>query len=52
MRINNLIPENTEGFGGEKPPSEEISTNNAKKQKGRPMYPKDLLILHCICTNN
>ena len=21
MRINNLIPENTEGFGGEKPPS-------------------------------
>ena len=28
MRINNLIPENTEGFGGEKPPSEENSTSN------------------------
>ena len=33
MRINNLIPENTEGFGGEKPPSEENSTSNAKKTK-------------------
>ena len=22
IRIDNLIPENTEGFGGEKPPSE------------------------------
>ena len=33
MRINNLIPENTEGFGGEKPPSEENSTSNAKKNK-------------------
>ncbi|OYP70010.1 hypothetical protein [Prevotella sp. P2-180] len=33
MRINNLIPENTEGFGGEKPPSEENSTSNAKKIK-------------------
>ena len=31
MRINNLIPENTEGFGGEKPPTEENSTSNAKK---------------------
>ena len=33
MRINNLIPENTEGFGGKKPPSEENSTSNAKKTK-------------------
>ena len=33
MRINNLIPENTEGFGGEKPPSKENSTSNAKKTK-------------------
>ena len=24
MRINNLIPENTEGFGGEKPPSARV----------------------------
>ena len=34
-RVNgfNLIPENTEGFGGEKPPSEENSTSNAKKTK-------------------
>ena len=31
MRINNLIPENTEGFGGEKPPTEANSTSNAKK---------------------
>ena len=31
--INNLIPENTEGFGGEKPPTEENSTSNAKKTK-------------------
>ena len=29
MRINNLIPENTEGFGGEKPPTEQNSTGNA-----------------------
>ena len=33
MRINNLIPENTEGFRREKPPSEENSTSNAKKTK-------------------
>lgn len=33
MRINNLIPENTEGFGGEKPPSEENSASNARKNK-------------------
>ena len=33
MRINNLIPENTEEFGGEKPPSEQISTGNARKNK-------------------
>ena len=33
MIIDNLIPENTEGFGGEKPPSEENSTSNAKKTK-------------------
>ena len=41
MRINNLIPENTEGFGGEKPPSEEISTGNAiKNKKGDRSLPK------------
>ena len=33
MRINNLIPENTEGFGGEKPPTEQTSTGNARKKK-------------------
>ena len=34
-RVNgfNLIPENTGGFGGKKPPSEENSTSNAKKTK-------------------
>ena len=41
MRINNLIPENTEGFGGEKPPSEQISTGNARKnEKGDRSLPK------------
>ena len=41
MRINNLIPENTEGFGGEKPPSEQISTSNAiKNKKGDRSLPK------------
>ena len=29
MKRINLIPENTEGFGGEQPPSEENSTSNA-----------------------
>ena len=33
MRIDNLIPENTEGFGGEKPPTEQASTGNARKMK-------------------
>ena len=33
MRINNLIPENTEGFGGEKPPTEQTSTGNVRKMK-------------------
>ena len=33
MRINNLIPENTEEFGGEQHPSEEISTSNARNNR-------------------
>ena len=32
MRINNLIPENTEGFGGEKPLSDVVQVGIANIQ--------------------
>ena len=33
MRINNLIPENTEGFGGEKPPSAQKVADLLKREQ-------------------
>ena len=57
MRINNLIPENTEGFGGEKPPSAQVHIElqflvdgNKKSNTRKLQFYVELALPYVACT--